>query len=105
MLKTLKKRRDPRLLVSRANEIAFTPEGFLDHRGNRLHFGLRVYDDEGQASKVRQLYAAMIEDRLVDILLGPQTQALSEAARDVAWNLQRTRGSDASGLFEVMYRV
>ena len=63
-----------RLLVSRANEIAFTPSGFLDHRGNRLLFGLRVYDDEGRAERVRQLYVAMISDRLVDILLGPQSQ-------------------------------
>lgn len=78
------------LVVSRANDNAFTPNGFQDHRGNPIQFGLRVFDDEGNATKVKELYRAMIQDRLVDLLLGPQTQALSEAARSVTTALQRT---------------
>jgi len=78
------------LVVSRANENAFTQRGFRDHLGNPLLFGLRIFDDEGSPSKVQQIYTSMIQDRLVDILLGPQTQLLSEAARLVTTSMQRT---------------
>eukprot|EP00435_Cladocopium_sp_Y103_P034833 s434_g9.t1 len=55
-----------------------------------MQFGLRIFDDQGNATKVKELYRAMIQDRLVDLFLGPQTQALSEAARAVTTALNRT---------------
>ncbi|CAJ1333990.1 unnamed protein product, partial [Effrenium voratum] len=39
---------------------------------------------------VREHYTAMIRDRLVDVLLGPATQLLSEEAAQVAWEERRT---------------
>ncbi|CAJ1454748.1 unnamed protein product [Effrenium voratum] len=78
------------LLVSTANDNAFGANAFKDHRGNRLVFGLRVYDDQGLREKVREHYTAMIRDRLVDVLLGPATQLLSEEAAQVAWEERRT---------------
>jgi len=78
------------LLIDEANLQSMRGRGFRDFRGNDLFFELLVLDDQGSPEEVQRIYSNMIDRRLADLFLGPQTHALSDVAARVAWQRQRT---------------